>query len=96
MYLQDASEILVESDVLSIPEEIVLSIEGLGEGTVITAGELVMPEGTSLVADPETAIVSINLPEVDEELEEAAEAAEEGGAEAGAESSEDAAAEGEE
>ncbi|APT86509.1 50S ribosomal protein L25/general stress protein Ctc [Corynebacterium flavescens] len=96
MYLQDASEILVESDVLSIPEEIVLSIEGLGEGTVITAGELVMPEGTTLVADPETAIVSINLPEVDEELEEAAEAAEEGGAEAGAESSEDAAAEGEE
>ena len=96
MYLQDASEILVESDVLSIPEEIVLSIEGLGEGTVITAGELVMPEGTTLVADPETAIVSINLPEVDEELEEAAEAAEEGGAEAGAESSADAAAEGEE
>ena len=88
MYLQDASEILVESDVLNIPEEIILSIEGLPEGTVITAGELTMPEGTTLIADPETAIVSISVPEYDEELEEAAEAAEEGGAEAGAESTE--------
>jgi len=45
-----------------------------------------MPEGTTLVADPETVILSITLPEVDEELEEAAEAAEEGGADAGADS----------
>ena len=86
MHIQDADVLMVEADVLNIPEEIELSIEGLEEGAVITAADITMPEGTTLVADPETVILSISLPEVDEELEEAAEAAEEGGADAGADS----------
>ena len=86
MHIQDADVLLVEADVLNIPEEIEVSIEGLEDGEVITAADITMPEGTTLVADPETVILSISLPEVDEELEEAAEAAEEGGADAGADS----------
>lgn len=86
---QDAYEILVEADVLNIPEELVVSIEGAEDGAVITAGEIEMPEGTTLVADEETVIVTVSEPEVDEELEAAAEAAEEGGAEAGADSEEE-------
>ena len=86
MHIQDADVLLVEADVLNIPEEIEVSIEGLEDGAVITAGDVTMPEDTTLVAEEDTVIVSISLPEVDEELEEAAEAAEEGGADAGAES----------
>ena len=86
MHIQDADVLLVEADVLNIPEELEVSIEGLEDGAVITAADVTMPEDTTLVADEDTVIVSISLPEVDEELEEAAEAAEEGGAEAGAES----------
>ena len=86
MHIQDADVLLVEADVLNIPEEIEVSIEGLEDGAVITAGDVTMPEDTTLVAEEGTVIVSISLPEVDEELEEAAEAAEEGGADAGAES----------
>lgn len=86
MHIQDADVLLVEADVLSIPEELEVSIEGLEDGAVITAGDVTMPEDTTLVAEEDTVIVSISLPEVDEELEEAAEAAEEGGADAGAES----------
>ena len=86
MHIQDADVLLVEADVLNIPEEIEVSIEGLEDGAVITAADVTMPEGTTLVAEENTVIVSISLPEVDEELEEAAEAAEEGGADAGAES----------
>ena len=89
MHIQDADVLLVEADVLSIPEELEVSIEGLEDGAVITAGDVTMPEDTTLVAEEDTVIVSISLPEVDEELEEAAEAAEEGGADAGAESAED-------
>ncbi|KQB83611.1 50S ribosomal protein L25/general stress protein Ctc [Corynebacterium oculi] len=89
MSIQDADVLLVEADVLNIPEEITVSIEGLEVDTKITAGELNLPEDITLVADEETVIVSITYPEVDEELEEAAEAAEEGGAEAGAESAEE-------
>lgn len=90
MYIQDADVILVEADVLNIPEEIIVSIEGAEDGTVIHAGQVTMPEGTTLVADEETIIVSISEPQEDEEIEAAAEAAEEGGAEAGADSAGDA------
>ena len=91
MHIQDADVLLVEADVLNIPEELEVSIEGLEDGAVITAGDVTMPEDTTLVAEEDTVIVSISLPEVDEELEEAAEAAEEGGADAGAESAEESA-----
>ena len=86
MHIQDADVLLVEADVLNIPEELEVSIEGLEDGAVITAADVTMPVDTTLVAEEDTVIVSISLPEVDEELEEAAEAAEEGGADAGAES----------
>lgn len=89
MHIQDADVLLVEADVLNIPEELEVSIEGLEDGAVITAADVTMPEDTTLVAEEDTVIVSISLPEVDEELEEAAEAAEEGGADAGAESAEE-------
>lgn len=91
-YYQNADVILVEADVLNIPEEIVVSIEGLEDGSVVTAADITLPENTTLVADAETVIASVSVPQVDEELEAAAEAAEEGGAEAGADSAEDAAA----
>lgn len=84
---QDAAVLLVKADVLSIPEQIAVSVEGAADGTVITAAEISLPTGTTLVADGETVIASISIPQVDEELEAAAEAAEEGGAEAGAEAS---------
>ena len=93
MFIQDADVLLVESDVLNIPEEIAVSIEGLEDGTVVTAGDITLPEGTTLVAEEDTVIVSISEPEVDEDVEAAAEAAEEGGAEAGAESADDGASE---
>ena len=89
MHIQDADVLLVEADVLNIPEEIEVSIEGLEDGAVITAADVTMPEDTTLVAEEDTVIVSISLPEVDEELKEAAEAAEEGGADAGAESADE-------
>lgn len=90
MFIQDADVLLVEADVLNIPEEIVVSIEGLEDGTVVTAGEVSLPEGTTLAAEEDTVIVSISEPEVDEDVEAAAEAAEEGGAESADESASEA------
>lgn len=89
MSVQDADVLLVEADVLNIPDEITVSIEGLEDGTVVTAADVTMPEDTTLAAEDDTVIVTISEPEVDEEVEEAAADAEEGGAEAGAESAEE-------
>lgn len=73
--VQDAYELLVEADVLNIPEEITVSVEGLEVDSKIVAGDLQMPGNTSLVADPETLIVSIQWPEPEEDEDAEDEAA---------------------
>ncbi|MBP3088885.1 50S ribosomal protein L25/general stress protein Ctc [Corynebacterium sp. sy017] len=90
MLVQDADVILVEADVLSIPDEITFSVEGMDVDSKVTAADLTMPANTTLVADPETLIASINHEEVAEEpADEDAEAegaeAEEAGEEPGEE-----------
>ena len=64
MLMQDVDVIDVEADVLSIPEEITIDVEGLEVGTQITAGDVQMPANTTLISDPETLIVNVVIPEV--------------------------------
>ncbi|MBF6171253.1 50S ribosomal protein L25/general stress protein Ctc [Nocardia blacklockiae] len=56
---QDATTISVEADALNIPEEIEVSIEGAEAGTQITAGQITLPKGVTLDADPETLLVNV-------------------------------------
>jgi large subunit ribosomal protein L25 len=56
----DASVIEIEADALSIPESLTVSVEGAETGTTITAGDIELPEGVTLISDPETLIVAIN------------------------------------
>ena len=80
MWVQDADTIKVEADVLAIPEEFTVSIEGLELGAQITAADIKLEGDTTLVEDPETLIVNIVLPAVEEEETEEDEAAEEAAA----------------
>ncbi|KAA8720865.1 50S ribosomal protein L25/general stress protein Ctc [Corynebacterium spheniscorum] len=89
MFIQDMYTIRVEADVLSIPEEITVSVEGMEVDSRIDAGDVELPEGVTLIDEPDLLLVTVVYPEVDEELEAAAEEAEEGGAELGAESEEE-------
>lgn len=77
MWVQDADTIKVEADVLSIPEEFTVSIEGLELGAQITAADIKLEGDTTLVEDPETLIVNIVLPAVEAEETEEDEATEE-------------------
>lgn len=81
---QDASAVEIEAEALSIPEQLTISIEGAVAGTQFIAGELELPKGVTLVSDPETLLVNVVEPRVEEEpeAEEAAEAAGEQPAEA--------------
>ncbi|SDU55896.1 50S ribosomal protein L25/general stress protein Ctc [Gordonia westfalica] len=60
LVVSDASVVEVEADALSIPEQIVVSVEGAEAGTSIHASDLDLPEGVTLIADPETLIVAVN------------------------------------
>ena len=60
-------ELAVEAS--HIPENIVVSVEGVQAGTQILASDLVLPEGAELVTDAETLIVNITQAISEEALE---------------------------
>lgn len=80
----DAATLAVEAEATHIPENVEVSIEGLEEGAHITAADVKLPKGVTLVADPETLVVAISVPAAPVE-DEASEAPAEGDAEAPAE-----------
>jgi len=77
---QDANTITVEADVQSIPDHLTVSVEGAEIGTQFTAGSIALPDGVSLVSDPETLVVNVVAAPTAEDLE-AEGAGEEGEAE---------------
>jgi large subunit ribosomal protein L25 len=77
--VQDLSTVSVEAEATHIPERIVVDVEGLEEGTHITAADLALPAGSTLLSDPEALVVAITVPsapaaEATEEAQEAAQA----------------------
>src|SRR6478736_6488822 len=55
----DAQSVALEVEATHIPEHIEVDVEGLEEGTHITAAELKLPKGAALIADPELLVVAI-------------------------------------
>ncbi|WP_406311952.1 50S ribosomal protein L25/general stress protein Ctc [Streptosporangium sp. NBC_01639] len=56
---QQLVSISVESEATHIPTGVEVDVEGMEIGTQFTAGELKLPEGTSLIADPETLVLHV-------------------------------------
>jgi len=73
---QVISEIELECQVTNIPEEIRVPVNHLQVGQALTAGELELPEGTTLIteADSPVAMVTVMAEEEEEEEEAAVEA----------------------
>lgn len=66
---QDANTITIEADVQSIPESLTVSVEGADIGTQFTASDITLPEGVSLISDPETLVVNVVAAPTEEDLE---------------------------
>ena len=67
----DNATVSLEVEATHIPENVEVDVEGLEDGTHITAADLKLPKGAALVTDAETLIVAISVPaatlaEVDE------------------------------
>ena len=72
----DIQELKVRADVANLPEKIVVSVEGLTDGTKVFAKDVVLPEGVELdVEDPEESVVTVEVPEDASESTAAPEAA---------------------
>ena len=91
----DAKTLLLEVEATHIPESIVVSVEGLEEGTQIHAKDVELPKGATLISDDDVLVVNVHVPQKvdlgEEAAAEAAEAAEGEEAEATAEGEESAA-----
>lgn len=84
--------ISVEAEATHIPEFVSVSVEGLTEGSQIHAGDITLPEGTSLVSPAEMLILAVHQPSKagdDEPVAEGAGAAASGGSAPAAEASSD-------
>ena len=66
---QETNSVEIESEAMSIPEQLTVSIEGAEAGTQITAGNLQLPSGVTLVSDPETLVVNVVAAPSAEDLE---------------------------
>ncbi|QGU02487.1 General stress protein CTC [Corynebacterium kalinowskii] len=76
MLIQETDTIRVLADVMSIPEEIVVSVAGKVVGDQILAGDIELPEGTELTDEADVLMINFVAPEDNEaEADEAAEAA---------------------
>ena len=102
----DANTLSVEAEATHIPERLTVNIEGAEEGTQIFAKDIELPEGSTLISDPDTLVVNVTVPAVvdlgeaaaaeaaeAEEGEEGAEGAEGEGASEGGDAASDEAAE---
>lgn len=89
LVVTENTTIEVETEATHIPEFIEVDIDGADVGTQIHASDVVLPEGTTLLTDPETLIVNItNAPTEAPAEGEAAEGEAAAGAPAGAPSAE--------
>jgi large subunit ribosomal protein L25 len=86
---QDTNTIEIESDVQAIPDQLTVSVEGADIGTQLTAASIPLPDGVSLISDPEMLVVNVVAAPTAEDLE-----AEGGGEAAAAEGEETAEGEG--
>ena len=82
----DATTLSIEAEATHIPQNIEVSVEGLEDGAHITAADVVLPKGSSLLTDADVLVVAISIP-AEQDLGEEGEAA------AGEEAAEEAAAE---
>ena len=56
---QESNTIEIESDAMSIPESLTLSVEGIRAGTQFLASQIPLPEGVTLISDPDLLVVNV-------------------------------------
>ena len=70
MLAQENNTVSVEADATRLPSEIEVSIDGLEIGSHVTAADLTLPAGSSLVTDAETILLLIQASPTEADLAE--------------------------
>lgn len=65
IHVLELNAVELEVEATHIPQNVVVSIEGLEEGAQISAADLVLPKGATLVSEPETLVLAVSVPQLD-------------------------------
>jgi large subunit ribosomal protein L25 len=74
IHVFETQALSLEVEATHIPTEVEVSIEGLTGGSSINAGEIPLPQGATLLSDPDLTVIAISVPHASAE-DVAAEAA---------------------
>lgn len=72
----ETAELSVEAEATHVPESLEVSVEGVEAGTIITAGEIALPQGVTLVTDADAQIINVAAAPTAAQVEAELEAAE--------------------
>ncbi|ROS22966.1 50S ribosomal protein L25/general stress protein Ctc [Cellulomonas sp. PhB150] len=62
IHLVETQTLALEAEATNLPKGVDISIEGAVSGASITAADIELPKGATLITDPETVIVTITVP----------------------------------
>ncbi|AGS34352.1 50S ribosomal protein L25/general stress protein Ctc [Corynebacterium maris DSM 45190] len=74
MLIQELDTLTIVADALKLPEEILVSVEGIEAGNQILAGDITLPEGVELIDEADALVLNITHEEVADVPEEGEEA----------------------
>jgi large subunit ribosomal protein L25 len=77
IHVVETQNLSLEAEATHLPDRVEVSIDGLDEGAIVHAGDITLPQGSSLLTEPEHVVVTITVPraEVTEEEQPAEPAA---------------------
>lgn len=73
IHLVETQTAQIEAEATNLPQLVEVSVEGLEAGAVIRGSDLVLPEGATLVGDPDEVYVTVAMPQSTAADDEAAE-----------------------
>lgn len=65
IHVVELNAVELEVEATHIPQNVVVSIEGLEEGAQVSAADLQLPKGATLVSEPETLVLAVSVPQLD-------------------------------
>lgn len=63
IHVVETQNLSLEAEATHLPQHIEVSIEGLEGGRSVTAGDVTLPAGATLMTDPEIVVVTVSVPQ---------------------------------
>jgi large subunit ribosomal protein L25 len=69
IHVLESQTLSVEAEATHLPSAIEVDLTGMGDGTVLHAGQVALPRGTSLLTDADHIVLTVSLPAAGEPAE---------------------------